>query len=129
MIYGTGLGSSPAGTRVAFNGIAATLLYTSATQVAAVVPYALTGTTAEVTVAYQGENSAAFVVPVAPSAPGIFTSDQTGAGQAAAINVSDGTVNSAVNPVKIGDTSRSTRPAKARLQFHPLACRRARYCR
>jgi uncharacterized protein (TIGR03437 family) len=35
-------------------------------------------------------------------APGIFTSDQTGAGQAAALNVSDGTVNSAVNPVKIG---------------------------
>jgi uncharacterized protein (TIGR03437 family) len=39
---------------------------------------------------------------VTPSAPSIFTSNQTGAGQAAAINVIDGTVNSAINPVKIG---------------------------
>jgi|SRR5215471_2730207 len=37
----------------------------------------------------------------APSFPGIFTLNQTGAGQAAAIN-SDGTVNTAANPVKIG---------------------------
>jgi uncharacterized protein (TIGR03437 family) len=102
VIYGTGLGTSPGGTTVAFNGIAATLLYTSATHVAAVVPYALTGTTAEVTVVSQGETSAAFVVPVAASAPGIFTSNQTGAGQAAAVNVIDGSVNSAVNPVRIG---------------------------
>jgi uncharacterized protein (TIGR03437 family) len=115
VIYGTGLGppqlkqpssaqpgTSLGGTTVSFNGIAAPLLYTSATQVAAVVPYTLTGTTAQVTVAYQGESSAAFTLPVAPSAPSIFTSNQTGAGQAAAINAIDGTVNSAINPVKIG---------------------------
>jgi len=54
------------------------------------------------TVGFQGETTAAFVVPVAASAPGLFTSNLTGAGQAAAINASDGTVNSAVNPVKIG---------------------------
>jgi uncharacterized protein (TIGR03437 family) len=113
VIYGAGLGavqqpatsqftSSLGGTAVAFNGIPATILYTSDTQVAAVVPYALTGTTAQVTVAYQGETSEAFSLPVAPSAPSIFTSNQTGAGQAAAINAIDGTVNSAINPVKIG---------------------------
>jgi uncharacterized protein (TIGR03437 family) len=102
VIYGTGFGTSPAGDTVAFNGIAATLLYISPTQIAAIVPYAITGTRAEVTITHQGETSAAFVVPVAPSAPGIFTSNQTGAGQAAAINDIDGTVNSAVNPVKVG---------------------------
>jgi uncharacterized protein (TIGR03437 family) len=115
VIYGAGLGPSqlmqPAngqpvtslgGTTVAFNGIPATILYTSATQVAALVPYTLTGTSAQVTVTYQSEASEAFAQPVAPSAPGIFTSNLTGAGQAAAINVLDGTVNSAKNPVKIG---------------------------
>jgi uncharacterized protein (TIGR03437 family) len=59
------------------------------------------GTTAQVTVAYQGETSAAFTVPVALSAPSLFTSNQTGAGQAAAVNA-DGTANTAANPVKIG---------------------------
>jgi uncharacterized protein (TIGR03437 family) len=39
---------------------------------------------------------------VAASAPSFFTSNQTGAGEAAAINVVDGTLNSAANPVKIG---------------------------
>jgi uncharacterized protein (TIGR03437 family) len=91
-----------AGTAVSFNGIAAPILYTSVTQVAAVAPYALTGTTAQVTVTYQGETSNSFTVPLAPSAPSLFTSNQTGAGQAAAINAVDGTVNTPANPVKLG---------------------------
>ncbi len=95
--FGTAVG----GTVVSFNGIAAPILYASATQVAAVVPYAVSGTTAQVTVAYQGQASPAFAVPMAPASPSLFTLNQTGAGQAAAINV-DGTVNTAANPVKIG---------------------------
>jgi len=107
VLYGGGLGPSqlsaaPAGTAVSFNGIAAPILYTSATQIAAVVPYAVSGTTAQVTVAYRGDVSAAFAVPVAASAPSLFTLNQTGAGQAAAINAVDGTVNTAANPVRIG---------------------------
>jgi uncharacterized protein (TIGR03437 family) len=117
VLYGTGLGPSTlvqnqpsngqfgtelAGTRVTFNGIAAPILYTSATQAAAIAPYAVTGTTAQVTVTYQGEISAGFTVSVAASAPSLFTLNQTGAGQAAAINAVDGTVNTAANPVKIG---------------------------
>ena len=50
----------------------------------------------------QGEASDAFIVPVALSAPSFFTYNQTGAGQAAAINAVDGTLNTAANPVKIG---------------------------
>ncbi len=117
VIYGAGLGPTEliqnqprdglfstelAGTTVSFNGIAAPILYTSATGVAAIVPYAITGTTAQVTVTYQGQVSATLTVPVTASAPSLFTLNQTGAGQAAAINAVDGTVNTAANPVKIG---------------------------
>jgi uncharacterized protein (TIGR03437 family) len=116
VIYGAGLGPAQlmqnqpkdgqfsmelGGTMVSFNGIAAPILCASATQVAAIVPYAINSISAQVAVAYQGETSAAFTVPVALSAPSLFTSNQTGAGQAAAINA-DGTVNTAANPVKIG---------------------------
>jgi uncharacterized protein (TIGR03437 family) len=55
-----------------------------------------------VTVSYQGQSSTAFTVPFAAAAPGLFSLNQTGAGQAAAINIADGTVNTAANPVKIG---------------------------
>jgi len=119
VIYGAGLGpaqlilnqasngqfgTAVGGTVVSFNGIAAPILYASATAVAVIVPYAISGTTAQVIVTYQGEASAAFAVPVALSAPSLFTSNETGSGQATAINTVDGTVNSAANPVKIGDS-------------------------
>ena len=90
------------GTTVSFNNFAAPILYTSATQVAAVVPYAVSGSAARVTVTYQGQVSADFTVPVATTAPNLFTSNQAGWGQAAAINAVDGTVNTPVNAVKIG---------------------------
>jgi len=94
--YGTNLG----GTSVSFNGIPASLLYASATQVAAIVPYAITGSMAQTTVTYQGQTSPAFPVAVAAAAPSLFTANQTGAGQAAARN-SDQSVNTADNPVPI----------------------------
>jgi uncharacterized protein (TIGR03437 family) len=117
VIYGFGLGPAQlienqanngqfskelSGTAVSFNGIAAPVLYTSATQVAAIVPYAIAGTTAQVSVTYQGEVAAEVAIPVAPSAPSLFTSNQTGTGYAAAVNAADGTVNTAANPVKVG---------------------------
>jgi uncharacterized protein (TIGR03437 family) len=107
VIYGAGLGPAQlskdpnAGTKVSFNGVPAQILYTSATQVAAVVPTSITGATAQVAVSYQGAVSNDLNVDVALSSPGIFTLNQTGAGQAAAINA-DGLANTAANPVKIG---------------------------
>ena len=97
-VFGTEVG----GTIVSFNGTPAPILYASANQVAAIVPYATAGTTAQVTIAYQGQSSDGFTVPVAASSPGIFTFNQSGAGQAAAINAVNGTVNTAANPVAIG---------------------------
>jgi uncharacterized protein (TIGR03437 family) len=90
------------GTAVSFNGIATPLIYTSSTQVSAIVPYGVLGTAANVTVVYQGQMSAAFSVPIAASAPSLFTANGTGAGQAVAINVDNGTMNTAANPAKIG---------------------------
>jgi uncharacterized protein (TIGR03437 family) len=107
VIYGVGLGPAQltrdpnAGTKVSFNGIAAQILYTSMTQVAAVVPTEITGTSAQVTATFQGQVSNTVTVPVALSAPSLFTLNQSGAGQAAAVN-SDGTINTAVNSVRIG---------------------------
>jgi uncharacterized protein (TIGR03437 family) len=117
IVYGDGLGPAQllenrpvngrfsaelGGTTLSFNGVPAPILYTSAGQVAAVVPYALTGASARVELSYRGEVSTAFEGTAAPSAPALFTLGQTGAGQAAALNAVDGTVNTAANPVKIG---------------------------
>jgi uncharacterized protein (TIGR03437 family) len=92
-----------AGTSVAINGMPAPVIYSSATQVSAIVPYGTTGTTAQIVARYQGQASAAFSVPIAPSAPGIFTSSSTGTGQAAAINQDGVTINGAANPATAGD--------------------------
>ena len=75
-----------AGTTVLVNGTPVPLIYTSATQVEAVVPDSIAGGTAQVTVTYQGQTSASFPVPVAPAAPGIFTADSTGQGRADSFN-------------------------------------------
>ena len=116
VLYGNGLGpatltsNSPvngvfglnaSGTTVSFDGNPAAILYTSATQVAAIVPYeeALWGT-ANVTVSYQGK-TATGSVQITRAAPGVFTSNGTGTGQAAVLN-QDGTLNSISNPAKIG---------------------------
>ena len=100
-IYGTQL----AGTSVAINGMPAPMIYTSATQVSAIVPYGISGTTAQIAVRYQGQASAAFSpsVPIASSAPGMFTSSSTGTGQAAAIDQDGVTINGAANPATAGD--------------------------
>jgi uncharacterized protein (TIGR03437 family) len=117
VLFGTGIGPATlavaapqngffptllAGTQVTFNGKAAPLVYTSATAVAAIVPYSVYGlTSADVAVIYQGKPSSVSTLPVALSAPGIFTANASGSGQAAALN-QDGTLNSAANPASAG---------------------------
>jgi uncharacterized protein (TIGR03437 family) len=97
--YGTQL----AGTTVTIGGIPAPIIYTSSTLVSAIVPYEIVGmTSATVYVTYQGNKSVVNTVPVYPSAPGVFTLDSTGFGQALAVNL-NGTVNSATNPTPAGN--------------------------
>ena len=117
VLYGSGLGPGQltqfhvdsagnvdtqlAGTSVSLNGTPAPIIYTSATQVAAIVPYGVSGTNAQVTVTYQGQTSPPATVTVAASNPGLFTSDSTGKGQAAAIN-QDGSYNGTGHPAPVG---------------------------
>jgi uncharacterized protein (TIGR03437 family) len=97
-VYGTQL----AGTTVSFGGTDGVLLYTSATQIEAIVPYSVPiGGTADVTVTYQGQSFTASAVPVVGTVPGIFTSNTTGTGQAAAVN-QDGSINSPTSPAPAG---------------------------
>jgi uncharacterized protein (TIGR03437 family) len=69
-----------------------------------VAPYAVAGSEAQVTVTYEGRKSAALTVPVTPSSPSLFTLNQSGAGQALTINAVDGTVNTAADPARIGES-------------------------
>lgn len=91
-----------AGTEVFINGVAAPLIYSSSKQTAAVVPFDVAGTNqATVEVRYNGQSLAPFNLPVKPSAPAIFSTDASGAGQAAALN-QDTSPNGAGNPAHRG---------------------------
>ncbi|HSB16571.1 MAG TPA: hypothetical protein VLE22_19120, partial [Bryobacteraceae bacterium] len=99
---GRRLATTLAGTRLLFNGIAAPLYFASANQISAIVPYAVADKpTADVEVEYQGVRSNKVTIPVAASRLGVFTSDRSGSGPAAALN-EDGSINSSSNPAKQG---------------------------
>lgn len=66
-----------AGTTVTFNGVAAPLLYASATQINAIVPYEIAGCSqVTVQVQFQSSTSAGMSLPCATATPGILTSEQ-----------------------------------------------------
>jgi len=116
VIYGSGLGPAQtvqfqagggqvatqlAGTTVLFNGTAAPVIYTSATQASAIVPYRVAGNSAQLVVQYQGLSTAPVTIPLAATAPGIFTADGSGRGAAAAMN-QDGSLNNTGAPAPAG---------------------------
>ena len=90
-----------AGTTVYFGSIVAPVLYTSANQVGAIVPFGVTGSQVQVSVVYNGQFSASLPASVATAVPALFTLNSSGSGQAAAVN-QDGSVNGAASPVKVG---------------------------
>jgi uncharacterized protein (TIGR03437 family) len=77
-------------------------LYTSTGQLAAIVPYSVSGATLQVTVDFQGQLSPPLTLALATAAPALFTADSSGTGQAAALN-QDGSANRAANPARVGD--------------------------
>ena len=95
--------SSLGGTTVLIGDVPAPLLYTSANQLSAIVPYEVDGQSqTSIQVECQGVRSAPLIVAVAATAPGIFTLDGSGSGQGAIVN-QDGTVNGPANPAGRGD--------------------------
>ena len=92
------------GVHVLFDGTPAALTYASAGQVNAVVPYGVAGkSSTQLQVEYLGALTAPVTLPVAATAPGVFTINGSGKGQGAILNAKDGSVNSVSHPAAVGD--------------------------
>jgi uncharacterized protein (TIGR03437 family) len=90
------------GTLVTFNGIPAPLVYTSTGTAAAIVPYALAGSsTARMQVSYNGQQASVQNFSVASAAPGLFSADASGRGPGAILNP-DYSLNTPSNPASAG---------------------------
>jgi len=90
--------------KVRVNGIPVPLVYVSASEVRAIATYRLANAKeANVQVDYQGSRSNTVTKDAVEAVPGIFTTDGTGSGPAAAMNF-DGSPNSADNPAERGST-------------------------
>lgn len=105
-IFGAGFGTttttagafpfpaSLAGLSATVNGIAARIYRVSPGQLTFVVPYAVTGSTASIIVTVNGTVSNTVEVPLAASAPGIFSLTQNGLGDGAVLHANYTVVNS-----------------------------------
>ena len=119
VVWGTGLGppekaslqldsnglvsTSVSGVRILFDGIPAPIVYATATQCSAVIPYfGATNPTTHVQVEYQGVRSEPFQITVSATAPGLFTADSSGKGQASATDSDGVTSNSPSSPAHPG---------------------------
>jgi uncharacterized protein (TIGR03437 family) len=95
--------NSIAGVEVYFDGVAAPILYASSGQVNVVVPYSVSGkSTTQLQLEYLGVPTNSITLPVAPTAPGIFSIAGSGHGPGAILNAKDLSVNSATNPATRG---------------------------
>jgi len=91
-----------ADTRVLFDNVAAPLVYVSATQLSAIVPYGVAGkTSTSLQVEYRGLKTNAVSVRVVDTAPGLFTANSSGKGPGAILNA-DNSLNTASNAAKPG---------------------------
>jgi uncharacterized protein (TIGR03437 family) len=114
-LFGSGLAAQPAdatafpfpktlgGVSVSVNGVAAPIYAVSPGQISAIIPYAVTGPTATIVVTSNGTPSNAVEVPLAVTAPGVFSLAQNGLGDAAVLHADYSVVN-ASNPARAGET-------------------------
>jgi len=91
------------GIRVLFDGVAAPLLYASADQVNAIVPFDVSGRSAtQVILDSHGQTSPPISIAVTVANPALFTADQSGTGLCACLNA-DGSQNAVGNPARQGE--------------------------
>lgn len=113
-LFGTGLAKSSQtaappypptlnGVTVLVNNKQAPLYFVSSGQINALVPYATQGTTATIVVQNGSANSNTVTVPLAPTAPGVYSLDQSGSGPGAILHADFGLVN-ASRPAAPGET-------------------------
>jgi len=89
------------GTEVFFGTAPAPLLYASARQINAVVPWDVAGQSGITVVVESAAGSTSLNVGVADASPGVFTQNSTGTGPAVAVN-QDGSMNTPTNPAAAG---------------------------
>ena len=96
------LATTIGGVQVLFNGIPAPMIYASATQVSAVVPYEMASVAhASVWINFAGETSNTDQVTVAAATPGLFTQNASGSGPGAILN-QDNSLNGLGHPAAKG---------------------------
>ena len=96
--FGTTLG----GVQVSVNGTPAPIYSVTSTQLSAIVPFGVTGSTATIVVTVGSAKSNSVVVPLAATAPGIFSFPANGISNAAALH-GDYSLVSATNPATQGE--------------------------
>ena len=95
--------TSIGGVQVTVGGFACPMIYASATQVSAVVPYEIKQfLSANVVVKFLGQSSNGVPVNVVTTSPGLFTANASGTGPGAIAN-SNASTNSPSNPAARGD--------------------------
>ena len=94
--------TSLAGVTVSVNGVLAPVYSVTSTQISAIVPFAVTGSTATLVVSVNGTKSNTVVVPLAPTSPGIFSFPANGIGSAAALHA-DYSLISSTKPATQGE--------------------------
>ncbi len=88
-------------TKVMIGGAASPILYASSTQINTVVPFGVTGTSAQIQIFYQGQPTASATVQIQAASPALFSANSNGGGQGAILN-QDGSVNTHSNPAAPG---------------------------
>ncbi len=89
-------------TLVLFDGMPAPMIYASANQTTAIVPYAVAGKpSTQLQVQFQGRLSPAVTLPVAAAAPALFAFNASGSGGGAILN-QDSSLNTASTPADKG---------------------------
>ena len=81
------LATTIGGVQVLFNGIAAPMIYASATQISAVVPYEMAPISSpSVWIKYVNQTSNAYPLTSATTMPGVFTQNSSGSGPGSILN-------------------------------------------
>jgi uncharacterized protein (TIGR03437 family) len=96
------LATSIGGVQVLFNGILAPMIYATATQISAVVPYEIAPISSpSVWIKYVGQTSNAYPLSSATTVPGVFTQNASGSGPGAILNQNN-SLNGPGNPAARG---------------------------
>ena len=91
------------GVSVTVNGVPAPIYHVEPTFISAVVPYSVTGPIAMVVVSVTGTKSNSVDVPLAPTAPGVYSFTSNGLGEGIVAHALTGAKVDQANPAQVGE--------------------------